>query len=45
MRKFDYARTSPRALGGFVVFVVVFAVDIMARLMLDGFAAVNGYTC
>jgi hypothetical protein len=31
VRKFDYARTSPRALGGFVVFVVVFAVDIMAR--------------
>jgi len=29
--KFDYARTSPKALGGFVVFVVVFAVEIMAR--------------
>jgi hypothetical protein len=29
--KFDYARTSPKALLGFVVFVVVFAVDIMAR--------------
>jgi len=25
MRSFDYARTSPKALGGFVVFVVVFA--------------------
>jgi hypothetical protein len=31
MRSFDYARTSPKARGGFVVFVVVFAVEIMAR--------------
>jgi len=29
--KFDYARTSPKALGGFVVFVVVFAVNVMVR--------------
>jgi hypothetical protein len=30
-RSFDYARTSPKALGGFVVFVVVFAANVMAR--------------
>jgi hypothetical protein len=30
MRSFDYARTSPKALEGFVVFVVVFTVLVIA---------------
>src|SRR5690349_15012995 len=31
MRSFDYARTSPKAREGFVVFLVVFATFVMAR--------------